>query len=50
MRFFIFFFLNNQVRSHIDLYESKPAKWDEIKDKFIEILSIRDTVERGFMK
>lgn len=44
--FHIFLFLNNQVRSHIDLFEDKPAKWDEIKDKFIEILSIRDTVEQ----
>src|SRR5690606_6039525 len=43
--FHIFLFLNNQVRSHIDLYESKPAKWDEIKDKFAEIFSIKDTLE-----
>ncbi|MGD9678700.1 MAG: DUF6765 family protein [Vulcanibacillus sp.] len=44
--FHIFLFLNNQIRSHIDLYENKSAKWDEIKDKFIEIFSIIDTVER----
>lgn len=44
--FHIFLFLNNQVRSHIDLYENKSAKWDEIKEKFIKVLSIRDTVER----
>ncbi len=43
--FHIFLFLNNQVRSHIELYENKPAKWNEIKDKFVELLSIRDTIE-----
>ncbi|MBP1924320.1 hypothetical protein J2Z76_000173 [Sedimentibacter acidaminivorans] len=45
--FHIFSFLANQVKEHTPvIFEKEPAKWNEIEDKFIEIFSIRESLEQ----
>ncbi|MGD9570200.1 MAG: DUF6765 family protein [Sedimentibacter sp.] len=45
--FHIFLFLSNQVKNYISyIFEKEPVKWDEIKDKLIEIFSIRESIKQ----